>query len=170
MEKKLTTKQMAKRLHIDWERFVQISESLVRIQELVQTYRELGSDVSNLNELEQLKRDFLAELEFLTLNYGLVRKFKSGNHVYLEDEVKRLKAETIQQLLDEGRKITQTENIYYKEESYIEQLSLILKFRESFIKVENLHSLYGDILQAIIQSISIAGKEMSLNKASGNGV
>jgi hypothetical protein len=167
---KLSPKEMAKRLHIDWEKFEEISKSLEKLQVLVQRYRSIGSDVSNLVELEQLKRDFLAELEYLTINYGVFRKFKSGNHVYLEDEAKRLKAETIDSLLQSGEKITRAENLYYKEPSHIEQLSLILKFRESFEKVEKLHSLYGDTLQAIIQSVSIAGKEMSLNKGTGNNV
>ena len=134
-----------------------IVDTITKLTELSKVYRE----IDNLTELENLKKEFNGNLQYMATLYAKTKSFKGPNHVYLEVAIKKLKAETITFLLSSGSNVTRAESVYYKEPYYTERMDIIQKLVQFFIKVELLYDNFNWTLQCIIQSISITGKELA---------
>ena len=132
------------------------------ILDVIQKLNSLSKEYFNtedLHSLESIKRRFNAELQYFAPLYGKVKAYKGSSHIYLEEQVSKIKSDTIALIMQEGVKITAAENIYRTQPYYIERMEVVLKIKQFFEKVENLYKLYNGTLQSIIQSISVAGKE-----------
>jgi hypothetical protein len=123
--------------------------------------------VDGVHNLEELKRTFMATLEYLATQYAEVRGYKSSTHVYLEEQRKRLKAESVEKMMaEQGLKRTIAENSVYAYQYYKDGVDLIEELKKFFLRVELLYDHYSRVLDAIIQSISIASKDFYQNKNS----
>ncbi len=116
-------------------------------------------------ELDILKREFIAHLQRLGSLYSKIRAYKGANHNYCEEEMKKVKAETLKMLKDTQQVATlaDAERIYPMDPSYKEKIELIRSLIRIFVKVETLYNHYNAVLQALIQSISVAGKDSSMS-------
>lgn len=137
-----------------------ISESLQRLEGLSKLYYE-AEELFDVTQLEEVKRRFLAELQYLTVMYSKTRCYKNDSNYYLTELRKKTKADAIKLLLEEGKKIGMAEALCYSHPFYVDRITLIESLVEFFIKVEYLHTFYLNLSQSIVQSVSIAGKERS---------
>lgn len=136
-------------------------ETMKKLKELSSSYY---NGVDGIYNLEDLKREYMAQLEFFATQYASIRGFKSATHVYLEEQRKRLKAECIERMMaEQGLKRTIAENSVYAYEHYKTGVDLIEELKKFFLKVELLFDHYNRVLDAIIQSISIASKDLYQN-------
>lgn len=139
-----------------------ITDSLKVLQDISLEYR----NVDDTHSLEDIKKRLNAELQYFATLYSKVKVYKGSNHTYLEDVLKTIKGETISHLLNENVRITAAEQLYYNQPYYKNRLEVILKLKGFFIKVEELYNIYNGTLQCVIQSISVASKEMQNSKMS----
>jgi DNA repair ATPase RecN len=141
--------------------YTDIAECISKLQDMTEQYR----NCYDLNALETLKREFNSYLQRLTTLYPLTKKYKGSNHTYLEDAIKKLKAETTDLLLHSGKNVTQSEKLLYDHPLYKEQKKTIDTIIGLFIKVEVLHENFNTTLQSIVQSISVLSKEYGNSKS-----
>lgn len=138
--------------------FDEIRGSLKRLDEITKEYYSMHS-LTDLYGLEDIKRRLNAELQFFTSLYSCVRKFKGDSHSYLAEQRKTFKAEAMSLLIEGGYTQTAAEKLAYGTNYYKRRVELMQDLTEFFIKVEAMHDHYTTTLQAVIQSVSIAGKE-----------
>jgi len=136
----------------------QINDSLTRLSDLSKLYYE-ADDLFDVVQLEETKRRFLAELQYFTVMYSKTKQYKNDSNYYLSELRKKVKADTIKLLLDEGKKIGMAEALCYSHEYYVDRILLIETLVEFFVKVEYLQTFYQNLAQSIIQSVSISSKE-----------
>lgn len=122
------------------------------------------TDMYDPYELERIKRAFDAEMQNLSVHYAAIKKFKGNQHVYLDEVRKRVKAEALEMLLDEGKKITAAGDLVYKSKYYTDRIALMENIKEFMIKVELLYDRYSTTFQSIVQSLSAAKKEYEASK------
>lgn len=135
----------------------EIRDSVIRLKELSKEYYNMDP---NVYEYEVIKKDFLAELGFFMEKFSSVKAFKSGSHVYLEEQRKKLKSDSINIMVSEGGfKRTTAETMVYSYPYYVERVELIERLKAEFIKFELLVDHYNRVLDSIIQSTSISAKE-----------
>ena len=118
-------------------------------------------------ELYNLKKHFNAHLQRFATLFSQVKIFKGSQHVYLEEERKRLKAETFEILKTKGVNKTEAEKLVYAEAYYIERLDMIRNVAKLLIKTELLYDRYDQTLQCIIQSISLHKSVMEKDMKAG---
>jgi hypothetical protein len=140
-----------------------VSKAMGNLKELTDLY--LKTD--NLQELESIKRRFVADLQYFTELYSRAKRYKGVNHTYFETQIKRIKAEAIELLKTEGLKPTAAEVACYGSPYYTERVNKLEEARSSFIHIEEKYNVYNSTLQAIIQSISVANKEYGNTKSAG---
>ena len=140
--------------------FKKITDSLKILEEISKEYRR----TDDVHGLEDIKKRLNAELQFFASLYAKVKVYKGTNHTYMEDVLKGIKSETINRLLDSNVKVTAAEQLYYTQPYYKNRLEVLLKIKGFFIKVEELFNIYNGTLQCVIQSISVASKEMQNSK------
>lgn len=145
------------------QEIMQIHETYERLNVLCKEYFQ---DASNLFAVDELKRRFLAELGNYVEHFAKVRSFKSGSHVYLEDQRKRLKSDAIEHMVKSGEKRTVAEVMVYSSQYYKERFDLLEKLKAWFIKYEFKYDYYNRVLDSMIQSISVGGKEYQHSKHS----
>lgn len=150
-------------------------KELKEVQERLKVLSVRYKNADNrLFELEEIKRELLGELNFYAPLYAKVRSYKNGQHAYLEDQRKRVKAEIMLKIVNtmsEGQKkpvsFTNATEIVYANEEYIEYVSLMEKMKKLFIEAELLYDHYAKVLDSIVQSISVASKEFTHSKTAG---
>lgn len=135
-----------------------ISKALQRLSNLTAEYTS-QKDIYDVDYLERLKRSFISELLYLNSMYNITKSQKDESHTYGTASRKRIKAETINLLLAEGKKITYAETIVYAHPYYTERMSVLESIKKFCIKVENLRDFYEGVLNSIIQSVSVSSKE-----------
>ncbi len=136
-----------------------ITECTKNLEELRRKY----SSTFGPQEMDLLKREFIAHLQRLGVLYSKVRAYKGSNHNYCEEELKKIKAETIKMSKDTHlvSTLADAERIYSMDKLYLEKLALIRSLVAVFVKTEVMYNHYNAVLQSIIQSISVAGKDRS---------
>lgn len=127
-------------------------------------YRE----TDDLYALEHLKREFLGHLQYMADQYARIKVYKGSNHTYLESAIKRFKAETLDILLTEGNKITTAEKSLYLHKYYTERLAVAEKVIAFCLTVELAFEQYNLVFSAIVQSISVASKDLTHQKMQGS--
>jgi hypothetical protein len=135
-----------------------ISKALQRLSNLTAEYTT-QTDIYDVDYLERLKRMFVSELLYLNSVYNITKGQKDESFTYMTAARKRIKAETINLLLAEGKKITYAETIVYAHPYYTSRLSVLEAIKKFCIKVENLRDFYEGVLNSIIQSVSVSSKE-----------
>lgn len=138
--------------------FDKLKGSMLRLRDISKAYHEMD-DYSDVMRLEEIKRNFNAELQYFATLYAGVRKFKGDTHSYLAEQRKTFKAEAMTLLINGGYAQTAAEKLSYGTEYYKKRVELLQDLTEFFIRVETMYDVYTTTLQAIIQSVSIAGKE-----------
>jgi hypothetical protein len=156
-EKKITTQDIIPLKQKDMDDILGV---ISRLSDLSKEYFR----TDDLMGLESIKRRFNAELQYFAPLYGKIKAYKGPNHTYLEEQVHKIKSDTISLIMLEGVKATPAEGIYRTQPYYIERMEVVLKIKQFFEKVENLYKQYDSTLQSIIQSISVAGKEYNNSK------
>lgn len=143
---------------------VKITESIKNLEELRKKY----SSTFGPQEMDLLKREFIAHLQRLGVLYSKVRAYKGSNHNYCEEEIKKIKAETLKSLKDNHivSTLSDAERMYPMDKLYLEKLALIRSLVAVFVKTETLYNHYNSVLQSIIQSISVSSKDHSMSKFS----
>lgn len=121
-------------------------------------------DMYDPNQLEIIKRKFDSQMQHLSPYYAKIKKFKGGQHVYLDEVRKKIKGEALQLLLDEGHKVTSAETLVYKTEYYTSRINLMENIKEFMIKTELLYDRFEATFNSIIQSYSTARKEFDNSK------
>jgi hypothetical protein len=121
-------------------------------------------DMYDPNQLEIIKRKFDSQMQHLSPYYAKIKKFKGGQHVYLDEVRKKIKGEALQILLDEGHKVTSAETLVYKTDYYTKRINLMENIKEFMIKTELLYDRFESTFNAIVQSLSSARKEFENSK------
>jgi hypothetical protein len=143
------------------------TEDLVKIDSQIEvlsglTKRYLATD--NLHELEDIKKQFNANLQYFVELYAKIKKFKGPNHTYLENALKKIKADAMDNMV--GVNITAAERKVYSEPYYVERYAVAEQFIEFCIKVELKYDQFSATLTSIVQSISVLSKEFSNQRMS----
>lgn len=145
------------------ETYTETTATLKKLVELSAQYHNM-SDMYDPHQLEQIKRKFDSYMQNLAVHYAAIKKFKGNQHVFLDEVRKRVKAEALQQLLDEGQRVTAAETLVYKSDYYVKRVNLMEDIKEFMIKVELLYDRYNTTFQSIVQSLSSARKEFENSK------
>jgi hypothetical protein len=154
MESKITVKDL---VNISSATIDSLNEVMKELTDLCETY----TMTDELLLLEQLKREVLSKLQYMATLFAKIKVFKGPNHTYLENSIKRFKAETITMILESGGNITSAEKKVYTHPYYIERIKVAEKVIAFCITVELAFDHYTSTLSAIIQSISVASKDYS---------
>ncbi|MAX51555.1 MAG: hypothetical protein CMH22_06205 [Methylophaga sp.] len=133
-------------------------ECLGKLKKLAAEYHNM-TDIYDPYELERIKRAFDSQMQMLSVSYAALKKFKGSQHVYLDEVRKRVKAEALEALLDEGVKVTAAGDLVYKSKYYTDRIALMEDIKEFMIKVELMYDRYDTTFQSIVQSLSTAKKE-----------
>jgi hypothetical protein len=115
-------------------------------------------------ELERIKRQFDSYMQSFAVYYARIKKFKGNQHVYLDEVRKKIKAEALQQLIDEGVKVTAADSLVYKSKYYVKRVNLMEDIKEFMIKTELLYDRFNTTFHSIVQSYSAAKKEFENSK------
>ena len=140
---------------------------------IIKKLSELSSEYHNMTDfydpyiLEKIKRQFDSYMQSFSVHYAKIKKFKGSQHVYLDEVRKKIKAEAMQILLDEGTKITAADSLVYKSEYYVKRINLMEDIKEFMIFTEEIYDRYNTTFQSIIQSSATARKEMDNTKING---
>lgn len=139
-----------------------IVEELKQLSELRDSYVGCGNDIV---ALEGIKREMGSRLTFVAELFSNVKKYKSGNHTYLEDRRKQLKA-SIMKKMYEDKNMTKSDvkELVYDNEEYKAYMDTIMKLKKRFIEFEEVYNSYQSLYQSIIQSISVLGKSVIFNQ------
>lgn len=137
--------------------------TIKRLKELTDDYYR--SD--DITSLEKIKREFVSQLQYMASLFSHVKKYKGSNHTYLESAIKRIKAEAIDILMANGSKVTVAEREVYAHPYYTDRMAVAEQLIRLFIKFELLYDQFSATLQCIVQSISVANKDYSNQKISG---
>ena len=132
---------------------VEIKESIGRLNALVKDYRE---SIQDPVILEPLKKEFAGELSRYVELFSKVKAYKGGTHTYVEEERKMLKARIVKQM--DGSH-TKNLELVYDHPDYVAGYRKIEDIRAFFIEVELKYEIFCKVLDALIQSNSIAQKE-----------
>lgn len=141
--------------------YQETNKTLSIMNEMVKEYI---ANTDNLEQLELLKRKFNGYQVYLATYYSKIKCFME-NYQYLEAQRKRLKAESIDNLIkssDEKISFSQAEKMVYNHPYYIERVKLIEDIKKFFHKVTLQYDNYNDVQRSIFQSISILSKERQL--------
>jgi hypothetical protein len=150
--------------------FVSIKESsiksldsmIVRLEEIKDTYKSAGDD--DILLLENIKK----ELSGILISYSFllpeIKTYKDGNHIYLGERRKLLKANVLDEIVKSGKfNFTNAKEMVYADEKYIKHLEFIHKLKRKFIMYEDVYVAYSNLLNSIIQSISVFSRTINLN-------
>lgn len=148
---------------ISREDYINTNNITNNLLELSKEYHNMV-DMYDPNQLEIIKRKFDGYMQSLSVYYAKMKKFKGSQHVYLDEVRKKIKAEALQQLLDDGHKVTSAESLVYKTEYYVKRINLMEDIKEFMIKTELLYERFEATFNAIIQSYSTARREYENNK------
>lgn len=130
---------------------------------LVQRYQEQDNDPF---ELENIKKEFIGHLFTFSGYFSQLKCYKGGTHTYLDEVRKRIKAESLEQLISEGTKVTAAGDLVYGTEYYKSRVKLMEDIKSFMIKMDLYQELFQMTFQAIIQSLSNARKEYENSKHS----
>lgn len=133
------------------------------LRELSTEYYEM-TDFYDPHQLEIIKRAFDSHMQTLASQYAKVKKFKGNQHVYLDEVRKKIKAEALQLLLDEGAKVTAADSLVYKSDYYVKRVNLMEDIKEFMIKVELFYDRFDNTFQSILSSLYSAKKEFENSK------
>ena len=142
------------------ERVKEIQQALAELRLHTATYVGMD-DLYDLEGLERLKRNMVAQLELLSAHFSVTKKFKTMGD-YLEETRKFLKSQAIQVVIAESKEkisINQAEKAVYACNYYIEGVSLMSKVKAFFIRVEVMYNFYQNTLSNVVQSISLCKKD-----------
>lgn len=142
----------------------QDKEALLKVILVLKGLTEQYQKTNDLAELEALKREFIGYLQQMAELFSKVKRYKGTNHIYLEYAMKKLKAETLEQIMITGTSVTNAEREYPKHPYYVERMALIEKIQSFCIKVEELYHAFSTTMQSMIQSISVSNKELHNTK------
>lgn len=145
------------------EDYTSTSACLKELKSLSNEYYQM-SDLYDPFYLEEIKRKFDNKMQTLAVKYAKVKKFKGSQHVYLDEVRKKIKAQSLKILLDEGVKVTAASDLVYDSDYYTTRISLMEDIKEFMIKTEELYERYNTTFQAIVQSLSTAKKEFENSK------
>jgi hypothetical protein len=160
MEEKLKVSDL---IDLSQEDYLSTNSILNNLLALSKEYHSMV-DMYDPNQLEIIKRKFDSQMQHLSPYYAKIKKFKGGQHVYLDEVRKKIKGEALQILLDEGSKVTSAETLVYKTDYYVKRINLMENIKEFMIKTELLYDRFESTFNAIVQSLSSARKEFENNK------
>ena len=160
MEEQLKVSDLINLSQEDYEQTNMILKSLLNLSS---EYHNMV-DMYDPNQLEIIKRKFDSQMQHLSSYYAKIKKFKGGQHVYLDEVRKKIKGEALQLLLDEGHKVTSAETLVYKTDYYVKRINLMENIKEFMIKTELLYDRFEATFNAIIQSYASARKEYDNSK------
>ena len=144
--------------HLTEKNVEDISNSLARLSGIAAEYYK-QEDIYDVDMLERLKRRLVGELLYLNTLYNITKGQKDESFTYMTSARKRIKAEAITKLLEEGKKVTMAETLVYAHPYYTARMEVLEALKRFCIKVENLRDTYESVLNAVIQSVSISSKE-----------
>jgi cell fate (sporulation/competence/biofilm development) regulator YlbF (YheA/YmcA/DUF963 family) len=130
------------------------------MSKLIESYGD--TNTQDLEGLEDIKKSMIGKMQRFTELYAKVRAYKGSSHEYLDEQRKRFKSQAIKRMMDEPdmkKSITKAKELVYDYPFYVERYELTESIRKFFIKVDELHSYYNDVLRAITQTISVGAKE-----------
>lgn len=145
------------------EDYIEANTRMNNLMTLSNQYYSM-TDLYDPHQLEIIKRQFDSEMQHFSVSYAKIKKFKGSQHVFLDEVRKKVKAEALQLLLDEGNKVTSAESLVYKTDYYVKRINLMEDIKEFMIKTELLYDRFDSTFQSIVQSLSSAKKEFENNK------
>ena len=150
------------------KKVIEIKNTLVKLQEHAKTYVEMD-DLYDLEGLEKVKRQMIAQLELLSSYYSSTKKYKTMGD-YLEETRKFVKSESIALIVkSDGISINQAEKTVYASNYYKERVELMSKLKAFFINVEVMYNYYQNTLSSVVQSVSLCKKDNSYKYINNNG-
>lgn len=160
MEEKLKVSDL---VDLTQEDYINTNKVLSNLLIISAEYHSM-TDMYDPYQLEIIKRKFDSQMQHLSAHYAKIKKFKGGQHVYLDEVRKKIKGKALQLLLDEGCKVTSAETLVYKTEYYVKRINLMENIKEFMIKTELLYDRFESTFNSIVQSLSSAKKEFENNK------
>lgn len=140
------------------EDYIETNEIIKNLTSISNEYHSM-TDLYDPHQLEIIKRNFDSNMQHFAVCYAKIKKFKGSQHVFLDEVRKKIKAEALQILLDEGNKVTSAETLVYKTDYYVKRINLMEDLKEFMIKTELLYDRFDATFQSIVQSLSTAKKE-----------
>lgn len=138
--------------------------TLVVVEELLKLVKEYRDADLDPYALETIKKEFIGYMFSFAGFFSQIKCYKSDSHTFLSETRKRIKAEALDILLNEGQKVTAAESLVYGTKYYKERVTLLEEIKAFMIKMDLYETLFQSTLQAIIQSLSAARKEMENSK------
>ena len=132
--------------------------TISKLKKLSWEYHNM-SDFYDPFELEKIKRTFDSYMQTFASQYAKVKKYKGSQHVYLDEVRKKIKAEALGILLEEGMRVTAADTIVYKSEYYVQRVNLMEDIKEFMIKVELYYERFNNTFDSIVSSLYTAKKE-----------
>ena len=150
--------------------------TIVELDKLCNQYSSMMG-ITNPTDLDELKRKFVAQMSTLTEIYAKVKAFKGANHTYLEDARKQFKSEAFsivrlgyteeidgKEVIHDSVGTTEANTIVYASTYYKERLALMEDIKTFFIRVDEKHQHYTNVIQLIVQTISIVSKDYEYSR------
>lgn len=131
----------------------------VQIKRLSELKDEYIKSKDNILTLEEIKKEMVGILAYMATLYGHIKRYKGSNHTFMEEERKLLKARVVSEMVQAGISFNKATDMCYNEEEYKEHMKVINMVKERFIAYEEIYSIYQQVLQSVIQSISVLNKE-----------
>lgn len=150
------------------KKVIEIKNTLVKLQEHTKMYVEMD-DLYDLEGLEKVKRQMIAQLELLSGYFSSTKKYKTMGD-YLEETRKFVKSESIALIVkSDGISINQAEKTVYASNYYKERVELMSKLKAFFINIEVMYNYYQNTLSSVVQSVSLCKKDNSYKYINNNG-
>lgn len=139
------------------------TEAKALIKEMDGMVHEYASliDSTDLDSLENLKRKFNSKMVHLAVYYSKVSCYKE-NYEYLNGQRKRIKAESIQHLIDNTEtkvSYSAAENLVYGYPYYIERVQLLERLKQFFYLLDLQYKNYQNTQTSLYQTVSLFSKE-----------
>lgn len=161
MEEKQKVLKVSDLVEFSEKDYAETKRCLDKMNKMVLEYVSLNNTQTDLDRLEELKREFNSYLVYFGTYYSKVKCFQE-NFQYLDSQRKRVKSEAIEHMIknsDEKLSHSAAEKVVYAYPYYVERMRLIESIKQFFILVDTSYDNYKDVLRSIYQTVAHAQTE-----------
>ena len=130
---------------------VSVTPQFKRMDEVIPKYTSIKGGY-DLDTFEDVKRELIDILSKISDNHAKIKYF---NTMYIEAR-KTKKAEVLDQLADEGVKITAAKETVYNEQEYKDYMDVVFTIEKVYNTINSRYYLILNVLDALQQSIAVA--------------
>lgn len=143
-------------LNLDEGEMVYAMEVIDRMEEVFQNYVK-KIDVNDINSLEEAKKELSVQLMYLsTYKDKFLYQIEHMEDVFKKEIFAKLTEEIS---LKSGKSYTQAEKMVNADQRYSELRKQVVEAKIYMQKIKTKYDFFSKMIQVIVQSISVAGKE-----------